>query len=178
MTKCPRCNLEQEESEQCKYCGLVFEEFRESVQTSKAVRPKRAMLFPIILVVVGVLITSYFLISYQNKPGEKFTGVEGANDLAQRTNDNGLRTAAKELTGDVGIVKGITGGYTKGSVVAMVIFSIIGLGYLTYGKKSRQLIMLICGIALMGYSYFVDGTVYIVLIGVALSALPFILGRK
>jgi len=38
--------------------------------------------------------------------------------------------------------------------------------------------MLICGIALMGYSYFVDGTVYIVLVGIGLSAMPFILDRK
>ena len=60
----------------------------------------------------------------------------------------------------------------------MIIFSIIGLGYFTYGKKSKQLLMLICGIALMGYSYFVDGIVYIILIGVGLIALPFILGRK
>jgi len=60
----------------------------------------------------------------------------------------------------------------------MVIFSIIGMGYLTYGKKSQQILMVIAGIALMGYSYFVGGTVYIILIGVALSALPFILGRK
>jgi hypothetical protein len=136
------------------------------------------MLFAIILILVGALITFYLLISYQDKPGEKFTSVERSSDLAQRSSDNGLRKAAKELTGDVGIVKGITGGYTKGSIVAMVIFSIIGLGYLTYGKKSRQLLMLICGIALLGYSYFVDGTLYIVLIGIGLCALPFILGRK
>jgi hypothetical protein len=178
MTKCPRCNLEQEESKQCEYCGLVFEEFRESIQASKVVHPKRTRLFAIILVVVGALLTLYLFISYQDKPGEKFTSVERSSDLAQRTSDNDLRTAAKELTGDVGILGGITGGYTKGSIVAMIIFSIIGLGYLTYGKKSRQLLMLICGIALMGYSYFVDGTLYIILIGVGLSALPFILGRK
>ena len=178
MRKCPRCNLEQEESEQCEYCGLVFEEFRESSRASKVVRPNRYMLFAIIVLLAGALITFYLLISYQDKPGQKFSSVERSSDLAQKTNDNDLRKAAKELTGDVGIVKGITGGYTKGSIVAMVIFSIIGLGYLTYGKKSRQLLMLICGIALMGYSYFVDGTVYIILIGVGLSALPFILGRK
>ena len=178
MTKCPRCNLEQEESKQCEYCGLVFEEFRESIKASKPVRLKRPMLFAIILAVVGALLTFYLLISYQDKPGEEFTSVERSNDLAQRTNDNDLRTAAKELTGDVGILKDITSGYTKGSVVAMVIFSIIGLGYFTYGKKSRQLLMLICGIALMGYSYFVDDLVYIILIGVGLIALPFILSRK
>jgi hypothetical protein len=72
----------------------------------------------------------------------------------------------------------LTSGYTKGSIIAMVIFSVIGLGYFAYGKKSQQLLMLICGIALMGYSYLVDGTVYIILIGVGLSAFPFIFGRK
>jgi hypothetical protein len=178
MTKCPRCNLEQEESPQCEYCGLVFEEFGESTQASKVVHPKRTVWFAIILVVAGALLASFLLIFYQDKPGEKPTGVERSSDLAQRTNENDLMTTAKELSGDVGILNNLTSGYTKGSIIAMVIFSVIGLGYFTYGKKSQQLFMLICGIALMGYSYFVDGTVYIILIGVGLSALPFIFSRK
>ena len=178
MTKCPRCNLEQEESPQCDYCGLVFEEFKDSIQTSKFVHPKRTVLFVIILVVAGALLAFYLLISYQNKPDEKSASNERSGDLAQRTNENDLRTAAKELSGDGGILNDLTGGYTKGRIIAMIIFSVIGLGYLTYGKKSQQLLMLICGIALMGYSYLVDGTVYIVLIGVGLSVLPFIFGRK
>jgi hypothetical protein len=178
MTKCPRCNLEQEESPQCKFCGLVFEAFRESTRVSKIARSKRAVLMAIILAVTGALLAAYLLISYQNKPAEKSTSVERSSDLAQRTNENELRTTAKELSSDIGILDDLTGGYTKADIIAMVIFSVIGLGYLTYGKKSRQLIMLICGIALMGYSYFVDGIVYIILIGVGLSALPFILGRK
>jgi hypothetical protein len=178
MTKCPRCNLEQEESSQCEYCGLVFEEFRESTQASKVGHPKRTVWFAIILVVAGALLASFLLIFYQDKPGEKPTGVERSSDLAQRTNENDLMTTAKELSGDVGILNNLTSGYTKGSIIAMVIFSVIGLGYFTYGKKSQQFLMLICGIALMGYSYFVNGTVYIILIGVGLSALPFIFGRK
>ncbi|MBW2441945.1 MAG: hypothetical protein JRH12_15810 [Deltaproteobacteria bacterium] len=60
----------------------------------------------------------------------------------------------------------------------MVVFSIIGLGYLSYGKKSQQLLMAICGVGLMGFSYFVDGTLAIILIGLALCALPFVLARK
>jgi len=60
----------------------------------------------------------------------------------------------------------------------MVVFSIIGLGYLSYGKKSQQLLMVVCGIGLMGYSYFVDGTLYIILIGLILSILPFVLARN
>ena len=178
MTKCPRCNLKQEESTQCEYCGLVFEEFKESTQASKVVRPKRTVMFAILLVVAGALLGTYLLITYQDKPGEKSTSVEPSSDLAQRTNENDLRTTAKELSSDVGILNNLTGSYTKGSIIAMVIFSVIGLGYLTYGKKSQQLLILICGIALMGYPYLVDGTVYIILIGVGLSALPFIFSRK
>ena len=178
MIKCPRCNIEQEESPQCKYCGLVFKAFRESTKASKIAHSKRAVLIAIILVVAGALLASYLLISYQDQPGEKSTSVERSSDLPQRTNENDLRTTAKELSSDVGILNELTGGYTKANIIAMVIFSIIGLGYLTYGKKSRQLLMLISGMALMGYSYFVDGIVYIILIGVGLIALPFILGRK
>jgi hypothetical protein len=178
MAKCPRCNLEQEDSAQCEYCGLVFETFRDSTPTAKAAQPKRTALLAIILVVAGALVGGYLLISYQNQPGEKSTNLERSSNFAQRTDENDLRRAARELSGDVGILNDLTSGYTKGSIIAMIIFSIIGLGCFTYGKKSRQFSMLICGVALMGYSYFVDGTGYIILIGVGFSALPFIFGRK
>lgn len=178
MIKCPRCNLPQEESPQCEYCGLIFKEFIESAQTSKTAHPKRVVLLVIILVVAGASLASYWFISPRHKSNEKSTIVENPSVRAQRTKENDLRKTAKELSGDVGIINDLADGTTKGSIIAMVIFSIIGLGYLTYGKKSQQLLMVICGIALMGYSYFVDGTVYIILIGVGLSALPFILGRK
>ena len=178
MTKCPRCNIQQEESSQCAYCGLVFGEFRKSTRASKFVFPKRTVLFTIILVVAAALLAYYLLISDPEKHAEKSTNVEQPSDIAQQTNKSDLKTTAKELSGDTGILDALTGRHTKISIIAMVLFSIIGLGYFTYGKKSRQLLMLICGIALMLYSYFVDGTVYIILIGVGLSAVPFIFGRK
>ena len=178
MIKCPRCNLQQEESPQCEYCGLIFKEFMESAQTSKTAHPKRTVLLVIILVAAGALLASYWFISSRHKSSEKSTIVESSSVSAHITKENDLRTTTKELSGDVGIINRLADGSTKGSIIAMVIFSVIGIGYLTYGKKSQQLLMVICGIALMGYSYFVDGTVYIILIGVGLSALPFILGRK
>jgi hypothetical protein len=180
MIKCPRCNIKQEESPECEYCGLVFKEFTESARALRTTHPKRTALFVMILVVAGALIASYWFISSRHKPGEKLTIAADSRVSSQKTtnNDDDLRTAAKELSGDVGIIKGFKDGSTKGSIIAMVIFSIVGMGYFTYGKKSQQILMLICGIALMGYSYFVDGTVYIILIGVVLSTLPFILGRK
>ncbi len=178
MIKCPRCNLQQDESPQCEYCGLDFSEHSNSVRTSKAPYSKRIVLIAIILVVSGALFAFYWFATTQPKPGPKPTLVESSSRPVQSTKDHDLRTTAKELSGDVGIVSGLTGGSTKGSVIAMVVFSIIGMGYLAYGKKSRQLLMVICGIGLMGYSYFVDGTLYIILIGLALSALPFVLSRK
>jgi len=178
MIKCPRCNIQQEESPQCEYCGLIFKEFMGSSRKPKTVRHKRTVLFVIILVAAGAILASFWLNSSRHKPIKKATTLEDRRVSTQSTTSDNLRTTAKELSGDVGIIKGFKDGSTKGSIITMVIFSIIGMGYFAYGKKSQQILMVICGIALMGYSYFVTGAIYIIMIGIALSALPFILGRK
>jgi len=178
MITCPRCNLEQDESPQCAYCGLDFNEQSESVRTAKTPSTKRMVLFAVIVAICVALVASYWLDSSPAKPVQKSSAPEGSNVPAQAATDEDLRTAAKELSGDVGIVGELTQGSTRGSVIAMVVFSIIGLGYFSYGKKSQQLLMVICGIGLMGYSYFIDGTLHIILIGLALSVLPFVLARK
>ena len=178
MLKCPRCHIQQDESPECRYCGLNFKEFMESAQASRTVSPKRTVLFAIILIVAGALLASYWIMSFRHKTGEPSTIVADSGAGEPQTKNNDLMTTAKELSGDAGIIKSLTGGSTKGSIIAMILFSVVGMGYFAYGKKSQKLLMVICGIALMGYSYFVNGTVYIILIGVGLSALPFILGRK
>jgi len=137
---------------------------------------KQIGLFALILAIAGALLVSYWFTTNRPKPDPILAG--SSNNSVQSPNDKDLRTAANELAGDVGILGKLTGGSNKGSVIAMVVFSIIGLGYMTYGKKSQQLIMVICGIGLMGYSYFISGTFYIILIGIVLSALPFVLGRN
>lgn len=177
MIKCPRCNIQQEESPRCEYCGFIFEAFTGSSRKPKTVRHKRTVLFVIFLAAAGAILASYWFNSSRHKTIKKSTFVEDKRVGPQSTTNDNLRTAAKELSGDVGIIKGFKDGSTKGSIITMVIFSIIGMGYFAYGKKSRQILMVVCGIALMVYSYFVTGTVYIILIGAALSALPFILGR-
>jgi hypothetical protein len=178
MIKCPRCNLQQKASEQCEYCGLIFKEFVESAPPSKTAFLKRTSLLVIILIVAGALLASTWFIFSRHKSGEESTIVNHSSVSAQSTKDNDLRTTAEELSGDAGLIDSLVGGSTKGSIIAMVFFSIIGIGYFAYGKKSQRILMVICGMALMGFSYFVDGTVYIILIGAGLSALPFILGRK
>jgi len=178
MIKCPRCNLEQDQSPQCEYCGLDFSTHRKPARTSKASNPKRIALFAAILVISGALLASYWFTTTRPVSDPKPTSVEDSSRPVQSTKDEDLRTAAKELSGDVGIVSQLTGDSNKGSIIAMIVFSIIGMGYLAYGKKSQQLLMVICGIGLMGYPYFIDGTLYIILIGLVLSALPFVSGQK
>ena len=178
MITCPRCNLEQDESPQCANCGLDFSEQGISARTSKVPNAKRMVLFALIIAICVALVALYWHNSSPTKPAQKPRVVEGSSGPAQTTSDKDLRTAARELSGDVGIVGDLTRGSTKGSVIAMVVFSIIGMGYMSYGKKSQQLLLVICGIGLMGYSYFIDGTLNIILVGLALSALPFVLSSK
>lgn len=178
MIKCPRCNLEQDQSPQCEYCGLDFSAHGKSARTSKASKTKRIALFAVILVISGTLLAAYWYTTTRPKTVPKPASVEDSSRPVQSTQDQGLRTAAKELSGDVGIVGELTGGSNKGSIIAMIVFSIIGMGYLAYGKKSQKLLMVFCGIGLMGYPYFIDGTLHIILIGLVLSALPFVLGKN
>ena len=178
MIKCPRCYIQQQESPQCEYCGLIYEEFLESRRTSKTAISKRTAWLAIIIIIAVALPASYWFIFSRHKTNEKSTIVEISKGNAPKIVENDLRPTVNELSGDVGMINRFADGSTKGSIIAMAVFSIIGLGYLTYGKKSQKLLMVVFGIALMGYSYFVDGTVYIILVGAGLSALPFILGRR
>jgi len=179
MINCPRCSLPQDESPQCQYCGLIFEEFREeSSRAPQTGRSKRIALLAVILAVSGALLASYWFSNFRAKSSKKSTTISSSSSVAQSKDTDDLRKKVKELTSFDGIISDLAGGSTKGSIVAMVVFSIIGLGYLTFGKKSQQLLMVVCGIALMGYSYFLSGTVYIILIGIGLSMLPLIFGRN
>ena len=55
----------------------------------------------------------------------------------------------------------------------IILFSAIGLGFFTYGKKQRAIVPLLSGMALMIYPYFVANIYALVGIGVGLSALPY-----
>jgi hypothetical protein len=178
MIKCPRCNLEQDESPLCEYCGLDFAAHAGTATTARIPALKWVARLVLILAVCGAVIAAYRIYSSGTNPEPKPDVVQGSDSTVANNSDKDLHKAVRELSGDVGIVSEITGGSSKGSVIVMVVFSIIGLGYLTYGKKSQQLLMIICGIGLMGYSYFITGTIYILLIGLVLSALPFVLASK
>lgn len=63
----------------------------------------------------------------------------------------------------------------EASLIWGLIFGCIGLGYFRYGKQQQRFMPYVCGIALMLFPYFVTGTVWLVLVGLILLALPFVL---
>ena len=60
-------------------------------------------------------------------------------------------------------------------VMLSVLFSSIGGGYVLYGKKQRQVVPLLTGLALCVYPYFLSNGYAIVVVGVLLTAVPWLL---
>ena len=57
------------------------------------------------------------------------------------------------------------------------VFGAIGAGYILYGRRQREAIPLLCGIGLVGFTWFVTNPWAIVLAGAALMAAPFVARR-
>lgn len=54
-----------------------------------------------------------------------------------------------------------------------IIFSTVGLGFFLYGKRQGKLIPLVCGLLLMVFPYFISNVIILLVIGVALIAVPY-----
>jgi hypothetical protein len=54
-----------------------------------------------------------------------------------------------------------------------MLFGSIGMGFFVYGRRQRSAIPLATGIALMVYPFFVSNSYLLVLIGLALCAVPY-----
>ncbi len=53
-----------------------------------------------------------------------------------------------------------------------LVFGAIGTVYLALAKKEHDVMYLLCGFALIVYPYFIDNAVLIIVIGVAIAAIP------
>jgi hypothetical protein len=60
------------------------------------------------------------------------------------------------------------------TLVIGIFTSIVGIAYIAYGKRQTKFVPLISGVALCAYSYFVDGWVWMCVVGALLAAAPFI----
>jgi len=61
------------------------------------------------------------------------------------------------------------------TLLVSVLFSSIGAGYFLYGRKQAQVIPLLTGIALCVYPYFLSNGYAIVIVGLLLTALPWLI---
>lgn len=60
------------------------------------------------------------------------------------------------------------------SLIAGVIAGAIGAGYFIYGRRQTRIAPMVAGVLLCVYPYFVDGTLWLVLVGAILVAVPFV----
>jgi hypothetical protein len=61
------------------------------------------------------------------------------------------------------------------SLIVGILAGAIGTGYFVYGKRQTRIAPMIAGALLCVYPYFVDGALWLILIGAILMALPFFL---
>jgi hypothetical protein len=61
------------------------------------------------------------------------------------------------------------------TLMVSVLFSSIGAGYCVYGKKQRQVVPLLTGLALCVYPYFLSNGYAIVVVGILLTAVPWLI---
>lgn len=55
-----------------------------------------------------------------------------------------------------------------------LLFSALGAGYLIYAKRQAMFVPMLCGIALIVYPWFVASALWLILIGLALAAIPWL----
>jgi len=64
-------------------------------------------------------------------------------------------------------------------VAATLYFSIVtsalGMAYIVYGRRRAKMVPVIAGVLLCFYTYFVDGWLWLSIVGAALALAPFIL---
>lgn len=59
-------------------------------------------------------------------------------------------------------------------IIFSIFFSIIGIAYFSYGKKGYPIFMVSGGL-LMIYPYFIGTLFWLIVVGILLSAIPFLL---
>ncbi len=61
------------------------------------------------------------------------------------------------------------------NLIAGILAGAIGTGYFIYGRRQTRIAPMVAGALLCVYPYFVDGLLWLIVIGVALMVLPYFL---
>jgi len=63
---------------------------------------------------------------------------------------------------------------TVNELFAGLVAGVFGMAYFVYGKRQMKIAPMACGVALCVYPYFVDGLVWLCVIGAVLLVVPFV----
>ncbi|MDQ2916417.1 MAG: amino acid transport protein [Casimicrobiaceae bacterium] len=61
------------------------------------------------------------------------------------------------------------------SLMVGIFTGAIGVGYFMYGKRQAKFVPLIAGMMLCVYPYFVEGVIWLLIVGATLMAAPFLI---
>jgi hypothetical protein len=61
------------------------------------------------------------------------------------------------------------------TILLSLLFGAVGMGFLMYGKKMAAMVPMLAGVALMVVPYFISNLIILALVGLALTAVPFVL---
>jgi len=68
---------------------------------------------------------------------------------------------------------------SKGRLLGQLFFGIVtsaaGLAYIVYGRRQTKLVPVVSGLLLCAYSYFIEDWLWLLLVGAALLAAPFVI---
>ena len=56
-----------------------------------------------------------------------------------------------------------------------IVTSALGMAYIVYGRRQAKIVPVIAGVLLCFYTYFVEGWLWVLIVGAALALAPFIL---
>ena len=170
MIKCPRCHIEQEKTDICKFCD--FEMSNITVSHSATLSHRKTAGIVVLLFFIAIISGIHY-----------FRNPKGANHIPEPSPVPGLlnqMTNSMDMQGLEGLdtfVKNISsdGGFSTGGIISALIFSLIGMAYFSYGKKTDQYIILFTGVLLMCYPYFIQDVIMLTAVGIELCCMPFVM---
>lgn len=94
--------------------------------------------------------------------------LERAQDLLGQVSESGKNVSDGKSQKEIQ-----AGGWTATSLMLSLIWGAFGAGYFIYGKKASRVMFLICGIVLCVFPIFVSNDLWSLIIGLAMTILPF-----
>lgn len=58
-----------------------------------------------------------------------------------------------------------------------IVFGMLGVAYVMYGRRQNDFFFILCGLGLMGYTFVVDSTAAVIGVGAVLAVIPIIISR-